>query len=84
MIGVIGVIELIRVIQMSQHGPGNVADTGIMKEVWQMIRAGVAATACEALDILAKAANAVGDSLRLKKIRATQKAMGCRASRQSR
>jgi len=83
-IGAIGVIELIRIIHMSQHGPGNVADTGIMNDAYNLIRAGAAATVCAALDILAKAAKAVGDSARLRKIRTTQKAWGCVPSRQSR
>lgn len=80
----IGVIELIRVIHMSQHGKGNVSDTGITKEAQDIIRAGLATGICEALQILENAAKSVGDSAKLRKIRATQKQFGCVGSRQSR
>jgi RHS repeat-associated protein len=71
-------------VHWSQHGPGNVEDTGIMNEVRALIKAGTAASVCAALDVLERAAKLVGDSAKLRKIRATQKAWGCRGSRQSR
>ncbi|GAA3635332.1 hypothetical protein GCM10022236_42450 [Microlunatus ginsengisoli] len=59
---------------------GNVADTGIMEEARAMIAAGTASDICDAL---AKLMAATGDSRRKLRIKATQKAMGCRHSRHS-
>jgi preprotein translocase subunit SecG len=59
---------------------GNVADTGIMNEVNAMIAAGQATDVCDALKKLYDTAS--GE--RRNKIKATQKAKGCRGSRQSR
>jgi hypothetical protein len=62
----------------------NVADTGIMGEVQGLIEAAKAAgralTICEALAQLMAAAKRAGDSARVNKIKATQKAKGCRHS----
>lgn len=62
----------------------NVADTGIMGEVQQLIEAakaaGAALTICEALAQLMAAAKRANDSARVQKIKATQKAKGCRHS----
>jgi hypothetical protein len=66
---------------MSQHGRGNVADTGIMQEAQAIVAAGTAATLCAALELLMRAAQAAGDSSRQQRIKATQKAKGCRHSR---
>lgn len=66
---------------------GNVADTGIMEEVYALISATVLAgakmTICEALAQLMEQAKRAGDKARIQRIKATQKAHGCRASRQS-
>jgi Bacterial toxin 34 len=59
---------------------GNVADTGIMGEARALIVAGRAADICAALAILMAGTT---DSKRKLKIKATQKAMGCRHSRHS-
>ena len=62
----------------------NVADTGIMGEVQGLIEAAKAAgralTICEALAQLMAAAKRAGDSARVNKIKATEKANGCRHS----
>jgi hypothetical protein len=67
--------------------PGNVADTGIMEEVQRLIEAakaaGAALTVCEALAQLMAAAERARDTGRIQKIKATQKAKGCRHSRHS-
>lgn len=63
--------------------PGNVADTGIMGEARDLIAAGLAATICIALAILMDTASRARDTARMQRIKATQKAMGCRHSRQS-
>jgi hypothetical protein len=62
---------------------GNVADTGIVNEVNALIAAGLAATMCEALQQLMDAASRARDTARMQKIKATQKAKGCRHSRHS-
>lgn len=59
---------------------GNVADTGIMEEARELIRTGRAADICTALEILMSLTT---DSRRKMRIKATQKAMGCRHSRHS-
>jgi RHS repeat-associated protein len=66
---------------MLAHGRGNVADTGILEEANQLIAAGLAATICEALDQLYKAAKAARDKVQLRRVETTQKAKGCRHSR---
>lgn len=67
-------------VGVSMASQGNVADTGIMDEARAMIAAGTAADICAALAILMAGTN---DSGRKLKIKATQKAMGCRHSRHS-
>lgn len=62
---------------------GNVADTGIMDEAQALIQAAAAATICEALAQLMAAAERARDSKRIQRIKATQKAKGCRHSRHS-
>jgi hypothetical protein len=62
---------------------GNVADTGIMEEVSAMISDGIAGDICEALAILMKQAKQIKDKGRIRRIKATQKAKGCRHSRHS-
>jgi hypothetical protein len=63
----------------------NVADTGIMGEVHELIAAataaGAALTICAALEQLMAAAKRARDTARINKIKATQKAKGCRHSR---
>jgi RHS repeat-associated protein len=54
----------------------NVADTGVMAAAQELIRKGVAKEICEALQILYDAASGAYRN----KIKATQKANGCRAS----
>jgi hypothetical protein len=65
----------------------NVADTGIMGEVHELIAAataiGTALTICAALEQLMAAAKQAADTARINKIKATQKAKGCRHSRHS-
>ncbi|HEX7839492.1 MAG TPA: DUF4157 domain-containing protein [Kofleriaceae bacterium] len=65
----------------------NVADTGIMEEVYSAISAAVAAgaalTICEALARLMAEARRSGDTQRMQRIKKTQKAKGCRHSRYS-
>lgn len=68
-------------ILMSSHG--NQADSGIMEEAQELIRTGLAATICEALKMLMSAAKAAGDKQKMGRIKATQKAKGCRHSRHS-
>lgn len=68
-------------VAMSSRGRGNVADTGIMQEVNDLIAAGLAATVCAALEVLMRAAQTAGDTERIKRIKRTQKAKGCRRSR---
>ena len=65
---------------VAMSSAGNVADTGIMAEARAMIAAGTATDICDAL---AKLMAAASDSARKLKIKATQKAMGCRHSRWS-
>jgi hypothetical protein len=67
--------------------PGNVADTGILEEAQRLIQAAIAAgtalTMCEALAQLMAAAERARDTSRIQRIKATQKAKGCRHSRHS-
>ena len=69
---------------MNQKGKGNVADTGVLAEARELIQAGKATDICEALKILMKEAIAAGDKAKQRriKIKATEKAMGCRRSSQ--
>jgi hypothetical protein len=66
---------------LMSRGRGNVADTGIMGEVQGIIAAGVAATVCAALALLLDQARQAGDTERARRIQTTQKAKGCRHSR---
>ena len=61
-------------IHLAKGGPQNVVDMGIMNEVNQMIRDGLANGICDALKKLYDAS--IGE--RRNKIKATQKAKGCR------
>jgi RHS repeat-associated protein len=61
-------------IHLAKGGKGNVADTGIMQEVHDMIAAGIATGMCDALQKLYDASSGT----RRNKIKATQKAKGCR------
>lgn len=63
---------------LAMSAAGNVADTGIMEEARTMI---AAATATDICDALARLMAAASDSVRKLKIKATQKATGCRHSR---
>lgn len=60
---------------------GNVADTGILEESHQLIQRGSAITICEALEILMQNARRERDSVKMVKIKATQKAKECRHRR---
>lgn len=62
---------------------GNVADTGIVNDANALIAAGLAATMCAALAQLMDVASRARDTARMGKIKATQKAKGCRHSRHS-
>jgi hypothetical protein len=68
--------------EMAQHGKGNVADTGIVGEAQALIAAGAAAEMCAALEILMQAARTAGDKAKMQRIKATQKAYGCRRHRE--
>jgi hypothetical protein len=70
-------------IGYAMSSAGNVADTGIVNDATALIAAGLAATMCAALDQLMDAAARARDTKRMQKIKATQKAKGCRHSRQS-
>jgi hypothetical protein len=67
--------------EMAQHGKGNVADTGVVSEAQALIAAGAAAEICAALEILMAAARRAGDTAKMQKIKATQKAFNCRRHR---
>ena len=58
----------------AKGGKGNVADTGVMQQVYDMIAAGTASTVCDALQKLYDASSGTQRN----KIKATQKAKGCR------
>lgn len=60
---------------------GNVADTGILEEARGLIQRGLATTIREALDILIKNAKRERDSVKIQKIKVTQKSEGCRRRR---
>jgi hypothetical protein len=77
--GVVALAALAMIgVGLLMSAPGNVADTGIMAEAQAMIAAGTATDICDAL---AKLMAATSDSARKLKIKATQKAKGCRHSR---
>jgi len=80
----VGVVVAAALIGTGVYMASNVADTGIMGEVQGLIEAakaaGAALTICEALAQLMAAAKRAGDSARVNKIKATQKAKGCRHS----
>lgn len=67
---------------------GNVADTGIMAEVQDLLGSmGLAASReniCKVLQILLEKADDIGDRQKTKRIQTTQKAKRCRGSRHSR
>ncbi|HAZ48610.1 MAG TPA: hypothetical protein DDW76_22935 [Cyanobacteria bacterium UBA11369] len=65
--------------------PGNQADTGIMQEANELIAEseGKVTDICEALDLLMKEAKRAKDTNKIARIKATQKAKGCRHSRHS-
>ena len=85
-VAVVG-LALIGTGYLLMSAAGNVADTGIMEEVNRLIEAakaaGQALTICEALAQLMAAAETAGDTQRIQRIKATQKAKGCRHSRHS-
>ena len=60
---------------------GNQADTGIMNEAYQLIERKRAANICNALDILMEEAKEAQDKQKQQRIKKTQKAKGCRHSR---
>ncbi|HEY9671891.1 MAG TPA: polymorphic toxin type 34 domain-containing protein [Waterburya sp.] len=60
---------------------GNVGDNGILAEARQLIEVGSAKTMCEALQILMNKARGGRDKAKQEKIKATQKAKGCRRCR---
>ena len=68
---------------------GNVADTGIMAEVFEVVRrwgrpSDDRDAICRALQSLMEAADQANDNVRMQRIRATQKARKCRPSRHKR
>ncbi|MFB2974972.1 polymorphic toxin type 34 domain-containing protein [Microseira sp. BLCC-F43] len=73
--------EYIRIVMMA--APGNQADTGIMQEANELVSQGQAGDICEALALLMKQAKSAQDTNRIGRIKATQKAKGCRHSRHS-
>jgi Domain of unknown function (DUF4157)/Bacterial toxin 34 len=80
----VGVVVAAALIGAGVYMASNVADSGIMDEVYGLIEAAKAAgralTICEALAQLMAAAKRAGDSARVNKIKATEKAKGCRHS----
>ncbi|WP_446387529.1 polymorphic toxin type 34 domain-containing protein [Coleofasciculus sp. B1-GNL1-01] len=60
---------------------GNLSDSGILAEAYQLLREGSAKTLCQALDILMRDAKTTRDTARILRIKGTQKAKGCRRSR---
>lgn len=76
-------------LQLRQSAPvqmaakGNVADTGIVNEAQQMLNSGGASDMCDALDKLMRAAKQARDNQKVQRIKRTQKAKGCRHSRNS-
>lgn len=62
---------------------GNVADTGILQEIYQLKREGLTDDKCEALKIILEEAKRRGDTAKQVRIYRTQKACGCKHSRHS-
>jgi hypothetical protein len=60
---------------------GNVGDTSILAEARQLQSVGSVKTMCEALQILMNKARGTRDKAKQEKIKATQKAKGCRRCR---
>ncbi|WP_428262865.1 polymorphic toxin type 34 domain-containing protein [Haliangium sp.] len=81
----VGALGVVVQSTLSFASAGNVADTGIMAEVHEMIRAAnrepTPEEICRALATLMQAAKDAGDTRRENRIRATQKSRGCRHSR---
>lgn len=80
----VGVYEIGHIV-FAQHGKGNVADSGVAAAVQEMVeqakKAGQNLDRCDALALLEAAARQARNNALLQKIKATQKAWGCRASR---
>jgi len=80
----VGVVVAAALIGTGVYMASNVADTGILGDAQELIQAakaaGAALTMCEALAQLMAAAKRAGDTSRAGKIKATQKAKGCRHS----
>jgi hypothetical protein len=64
--------------RMAKGGKTNVADTSVVDEANALIRAGKATGMCDALQQLMDAARRSRDAAKMQKIKATQKAKGCR------
>jgi Bacterial toxin 34 len=62
---------------------GNVADTGILQEIHQLMREGLVEDKCEALKIILEDAKRRSDTTKQVRIYRTQKACGCKHSRHS-
>ena len=73
-VGVIG-YEGYQIYKMAKGGTQNVADTGVLTQAEEMVRSGIAATLCEALQMLY---DSTPSGPQRNKIKATQKAKGCR------
>ena len=67
----------------AQRGKGNVGDTGVTNKARDIVDKGGAPDVCAALEMLMDAAKCASDTATQAKIKATQKAFGCRHSRQS-
>ena len=82
---VVGLAAAGYAVHIASHGRGNVADTGIMTEVRNLIEAAIAAgttlTVCQALAQLLVVAQRNRDAQKIRKIDRTQKAHGCRHHR---
>ena len=82
---VVGLAAAGYAVYMASHGRGNVADTGIIREVQGLIEAAIDAgttlTVCQALAQLLEAAQRNRDAQRIRRIDRTQKARGCRHAR---
>lgn len=77
-------LTIVPVLGAAVSMASNVADTGVMEEVQKLVdaakAAGTALTVCAALAQLLAAAKRAGDSKLVQKIKATEKAKGCRHS----
>ncbi len=76
-----GVVALVAADFILQISRGNVKDTGVMDRVYDLINKIPSLNPCDALDMLAAEARAAGNTALALKIKATQKALGCRRSR---